>query len=63
METATLDDFMCMNDQLAALIEAGVPLDIDLGRDKVEAAAKLAFVRVAMKMPVQTRMIGRRVSV
>jgi type II secretory pathway component PulF len=31
MPTASLDEFMALNDQLAALIEAGVPLDIDLG--------------------------------
>ena len=31
MET-TLDDFMALNDQLAALTEAGIPLDVNLGR-------------------------------
>jgi len=31
METATLDDFMSWNDQLAAAIDAGVPLDFGLG--------------------------------
>jgi ribosomal protein L16/L10AE len=28
-----------------------------------EATAKLAFVRVAMKLPVKTRFVGRRVRV
>jgi large subunit ribosomal protein L16 len=28
-----------------------------------EATAKLAFVRVAMKMPVKTRFVGRRIRV
>jgi type II secretory pathway component PulF len=32
MEAATLTDFMALNDQLVALAEAGVPVDVDLGR-------------------------------
>jgi general secretion pathway protein F len=31
METPTLDDFVAWNDQLAALVQAGVPLDVGLG--------------------------------
>ncbi|MEX2316005.1 MAG: type II secretion system F family protein [Pirellulales bacterium] len=30
METASLDDFMAMNEQLAALVKAGVPIDVGL---------------------------------
>jgi type II secretory pathway component PulF len=30
METATLDEFLALNDQLAALVEAGVPVDLGL---------------------------------
>ena len=30
METTTLDDFMAWNDQLAAAVQAGVPLDLGL---------------------------------
>jgi general secretion pathway protein F len=32
MRTATLDDFMAVNDQLAALLQAGVPMDVGLRR-------------------------------
>jgi type II secretory pathway component PulF len=31
METASLDDYVALNDQLAALVAAGVPLDVGLG--------------------------------
>lgn len=32
MRTATLDDFMAFNDQLAALLQAGVPVDVGLAQ-------------------------------
>jgi hypothetical protein len=38
MSTASLDDFMALNDQVAALVEAGVPLDVDLGPPRQTAA-------------------------
>lgn len=38
-EPATLDDFMALNEQLDALVKAGVPIDIGLGRQKDVAAA------------------------
>jgi type II secretory pathway component PulF len=38
MPTSSLDEFMALNDQLAALVEAGVPLDVDLGRPAQTAA-------------------------
>jgi general secretion pathway protein F len=31
MDSPTLDDFVALNDQLAALLEAGVPIDLGLG--------------------------------
>ncbi|MCC6677469.1 MAG: 50S ribosomal protein L16 [Phycisphaerales bacterium] len=48
-------------DYWAARVKAGTVMFEIAGVP--EAVAKMAFVRVAMKMPVQTRMIGRRVSV
>lgn len=41
LETATLDDFMAFNDQLAALAEAGAPLALGLDGAGDEAAAAL----------------------
>jgi type II secretory pathway component PulF len=42
METATLDDLMAMNEQLAALVAAGVPLDVGLSnRGATEALEKI----------------------
>ena len=52
MPTASLDEFMALNDQVAALIEAGVPLDVDLGRG-ADAAATLERINA---------LIARRVS-
>ena len=34
MATAALDDFMALNDQIAALVQADVPLDLNLGTSK-----------------------------
>ncbi len=47
MSTASLDDFMALNDQVVALIEAGVPLDLDLGPPR-EVAAKLERINAAV---------------
>ncbi len=52
MSTASLDDFMALNDQVAALVEAGVPLDVDLGPPH-EAGATLERINA---------LIARRVS-
>jgi type II secretory pathway component PulF len=52
MATASLDEFMALNDQLAALVEAGVPLDVDLG-PRTEAAATLERINA---------LVARRVS-
>jgi type II secretory pathway component PulF len=41
LETATLDDFMALNDQLAALAEAGLPLSLGLDGDGDHATASL----------------------
>jgi general secretion pathway protein F len=52
MPTASLDEFMALNDQLAALVEAEVPLDVDLG-PHADTAAKLERINA---------LIARRVS-
>jgi general secretion pathway protein F len=41
MQTTTLDEFMSWNDQLAAAIDAGVPLDLGLGGERGDAAGAL----------------------
>ena len=41
METTTLDNFMSWNDQLAAAIDAGVPLDLGLAEDTGDVALAL----------------------
>jgi general secretion pathway protein F len=41
MPTATLDDFMALNDQLAALLQAGVPMDIGLRRGAGDVLGQL----------------------
>lgn len=48
MEKATLDDFMALNDQLAALAAAGVPLDVGLGSSGKDTAAVLEKVNNAV---------------
>jgi general secretion pathway protein F len=53
MESATLDDFMSLNEQLAAAVEAGLPLDVDLGRGKEETATTLEKINA---------LVARRVS-
>src|SRR5262245_36380701 len=53
MPTASLDEFMALNDQLAALIEAGVPLDVDLGRPRADTASTLERINA---------LVARRVS-
>lgn len=44
MESATLDDYLAFNEQLAALAAAGVPLDIDLGSSREDATKTLARI-------------------
>src|SRR5215210_3949414 len=41
MPEVTLDDFIAFNDQLAALVEAGVPIDVGLGASPGQTAASL----------------------
>jgi general secretion pathway protein F len=53
MSTATLDDFMLINEQLDALVEAGVPIDIDLGQRGTSTAEVLEKINAT---------IARRVS-
>lgn len=44
MDTASLDNYQALNEQLAALVEAGVPLDITLGPAHQSAAQALARI-------------------
>ncbi len=48
MEHATLDDLMALNDQLAALVEAGVPLELGLDGSVEDAAAALERINAAV---------------
>jgi type II secretory pathway component PulF len=48
METATLDDFMAWNDQLAAAVEAGVPVDLGLTSGTGDVAAALEKINAVV---------------
>jgi general secretion pathway protein F len=48
MRTATLDDFMALNDQLAALLQAGVPIDAGLARSTQESLAQLQQINAGV---------------
>jgi general secretion pathway protein F len=48
MEAATLDDFLALNDQLAAMVEAGVPVDIGLDETPRKAPAALERINAAV---------------
>ena len=53
MAAATLDDFMALNDQIAALVEAGVPIDVGLGKSRNNVSEALSQINA---------LIARRVS-
>jgi general secretion pathway protein F len=48
METASLDDFLALNVQLAALVEAGVPLDVGLSQRQISAAKELEQINATV---------------
>ena len=48
MRAASLDDFMALNDQLAALLQAGVPVDVGLGRSRQESLAQLQQINASV---------------
>jgi general secretion pathway protein F len=48
MESASLDDFMAWNDELYALAQAGVPIDVDLGRGGRDSVAALERINAAV---------------
>jgi type II secretory pathway component PulF len=48
MNSATLDDFMLINEQLDALVEAGVPIDIDLGTQRTATAETLERINASV---------------
>lgn len=53
MESATLDDYLAFNEQLAALSAAGVPLDIDLGASGEDAATALDRIHATVARRVR----------
>jgi len=48
MSTATLDDFMALNDQIAALVQADVPIDLDLGHSKARTLEMLTKINATI---------------
>jgi type IV pilus assembly protein PilC len=48
MESATLEDFQALNEQLAALFEAGVPLEVGLGPPDQPAAQALERINATV---------------
>jgi type II secretory pathway component PulF len=52
METTTLDDFVAWNDQLAALVQAGVPLDLGLGTSSTDLADSLKRINATVSRRV-----------
>lgn len=48
MRTATLDDFMALNDQLAALLQAGVPVEVGLGQGGRDPTATLQQINASV---------------
>jgi general secretion pathway protein F len=48
MDTTTLDDFVAWNDQLAALVQAGVPLDLGLGTSGTDLAESLKRINATV---------------
>lgn len=54
MDTASLDDFSALNEQLAALVDAGVPLDVALGNRHRSASAALQRIET-----IVTRRVNR----
>jgi len=48
MEAATLDDFMAWNDELYALAQAGVPIDVELGRSGTDAVGALEKINATV---------------
>jgi general secretion pathway protein F len=54
MESPTLEDFVAWNDQLAALVEAGVPLDVGLGAPGTDVAETLKRINATV-----SRRVGR----
>jgi len=48
MGTATLDDFMALNDEIAALARAGIPLDVDLALPGTDPAGALERINAVV---------------
>ena len=58
METATLQDFEALNAQLAALVGAGIPLDVGLSQREIPAVQELERINA-----VVARRVARTASV
>src|SRR6185436_8807663 len=54
MESATLEDFVALNEQLASLVRAGVPLDVGLGQSEKPTAQALERINATV-----VRRVGR----
>jgi type II secretory pathway component PulF len=54
METPTLDDFVAWNDQLAALFDAGVPLDVSLGAPGTNATEAVKRINATVARRVKS---------
>jgi general secretion pathway protein F len=52
MESPTLEDFVAWNDQLAALVQAGVPIDVGLGASDAEVTASLKKINATVSRRV-----------
>src|ERR1043166_8544163 len=53
METAAPDDFVAFNAQLAALVEAGIPLDIGLSNREASATQELGRINATVHRRVK----------
>jgi type II secretory pathway component PulF len=54
MDSPTLDDFIALNDQLAALLQAGVPIDVGLGASVSDPTQALKTINATV-----ARRVGR----
>jgi general secretion pathway protein F len=54
METPTLDDFVAWNDQLAALVDAGVPLGVSLGAPGTNATEAVKRINATVARRVKS---------
>jgi type II secretory pathway component PulF len=58
MSVASLDDFMALNDQIIALVQADVPIELNLGRSKANTLDVLTRINAAV-----ARRVGQGMSI